>query len=110
MGGVMGQADQDGGKLQVLMYWSAPLSPAQSQWHPFEQEFWGLLQMKREIVKHFGRIPIVMHTGHGTLTLEYLPLEWIEAKHYRCHAELTQGVPCSCTARGQVRCTEFRTA
>eukprot|EP00969_Alexandrium_andersonii_P018652 814590-Alexandrium_andersonii.AAC.1 len=66
------------------MYWSAPLSEAQSQWHPFEQEFWGLLQLRREIAKHFGRIPPVMYTDHGTVTrLEYLPLQRIEAKHYR---------------------------
>ena len=39
MGGLLGQAATPGGKLRVLMYWSAPLSPAQSQWHPFEQEF-----------------------------------------------------------------------
>ena len=74
------------------MYWSAPLSPAQSQWHPFEQEFFGLLHMKREVVKHFGRIPVVIHTDHGNLTrLEHLPLVRIEAKHVRWHAELCQG-------------------
>ena len=43
MGGVLGQASTPGGKLHILMYWSAPLSVAQSQWHPFEQDFWGLL-------------------------------------------------------------------
>ena len=92
MGGLLGQAATPGGKLRVLMYWSAPLSPAQSQWHPFEQEFWGLLQLKRAIVKHFGRIPIIMHTDHANLTrFEYLPLERIDAKHYRWHAELVQG-------------------
>ena len=88
----MGQCETDGGKLRVLMYWSAPLSPAQSQWHPFEQEFWGCLQLRREIIKHFGRIPPIIHTDHGSLTrLEYLPLARIEAKHYRWHAEITQG-------------------
>ena len=71
------------------MYWSAPLYPAQRQWHPLEQEFWGLLQLRRAIVKHFGRIPIVMHTDHGTITrIEYLPLARTDAKHYRWHAEL----------------------
>ena len=30
MGGVLGQAAEPGGKLRVLMYWKAPLSPAQS--------------------------------------------------------------------------------
>ena len=36
MGGVLGQASTPVGKLHVLMYWNAPLSPAQSQWPPFE--------------------------------------------------------------------------
>ena len=31
MGGILGQAESPGGRLRVLMYWSAPLSPAQSQ-------------------------------------------------------------------------------
>ena len=60
-GGIMGQCLVAGGKLRILLYWNACLSPSQSQWHPFEQELWGLVQMKREIVKHFGRIPIIMH-------------------------------------------------
>ena len=30
MGGVVGQCAADNGKLRVLMYWSAPLSPSQS--------------------------------------------------------------------------------
>ena len=86
----MGQCEKNNGRLRILMYWSGPLSLAQSQWHPFEQEFWGCLQLKREIVKHFGRIPIIMHTDHGSLTrLEYLPLSRVEAKHYRWHAEIT---------------------
>ena len=92
MGGVLGQAESAGGRLRILMYWSAPLSPAQSQWHPFEQEFFGLLHLKREVVKHFGRIPLIMYADHGTITrLEHLPLDRIEAKHYRWHSELTQG-------------------
>jgi hypothetical protein len=66
MGGLMGQCEKNNGRLRILMYWSGPLSLAQSQWHPFEQEFWGCLQLKREIVKHFGRIPIIMHTDHGS--------------------------------------------
>ena len=68
MGGVLGQAESPGGRLKVLMYWSAPLSAAQSQWNPFEQEFYGLLQLKRAIVKHFGRMPTVIHTDHAKLT------------------------------------------
>ena len=47
MGGVLGQPECKDGRLRILLYWSAPLSPAQSQWHRFEQEFWGLLQLKR---------------------------------------------------------------
>ena len=39
MGGGLGQCAEANGKLRILMYWSAPLSPAQSQWHPLEQEF-----------------------------------------------------------------------
>ena len=55
-------------------------SEAQSQRHPFEQEFWGLLQLRREIAKHFGRIPMVIHTDHANLVrLEYLPLDRIDA-------------------------------
>ena len=75
----------------MLLYYSGPFTAAQSQWHPFEQELYGLLNLKRDYVKHFGRIAIVMHTDHGTITrLEYLPLDRIDAKHYRWYAELTQ--------------------
>ena len=92
MGGFLGQAESPGGKLKVLMYWNSPLSPAQSQWHPFEQDFYGLLQLKRQIVKQFGCIPLIIHTDHANLTrFEYLPLDRIDAKHYRWHAELVQG-------------------
>ena len=41
VGGVSGQCAENNGELMILMYWSAPLSLAQSQWHPLEQEFWG---------------------------------------------------------------------
>ena len=110
MGGLLGQAEAPGGKLRVLMYWSAPLSPAQSQWHPLEQEFWGLLQLKRSIVKHFGRIPCVLHTDHANLTrFEYLPLDRIDAKHYRWHSELVQGVACSFIGRVRVLSTDCLT-
>ena len=37
MGGVLGQAAEPGAKLRILMYWNAPLSPAQSLWPPFVQ-------------------------------------------------------------------------
>ena len=50
MGRVFGQCFERNGKLLVLMYWNAPLSPSQSQQHPAEQECWGLVQLKREIV------------------------------------------------------------
>ena len=92
MGGVMGQAREAGGKLFFLLYWSGALTAAQSQWHPQEQELYGILNLAREIVKHFGRIPKIYHTDHGTLVrLEYLPLDRIDAKHYRWFAEITQG-------------------
>ena len=91
-GGVLGQCSENNGALLVLMYWSAPLSVGQSQWHPFEQEFWGLWTFRRETVKHFGRIPVIIHTDHGTLTrLEYMALPRIDPKHFRWHAELTSG-------------------
>ena len=37
MGGVMGQCTENNGRLAILLYWSAPLSQAQSQWPPMEQ-------------------------------------------------------------------------
>ena len=46
MGGVLGQCDKANGKLRILMYWPAPLSPAQSPWHPLEQEVWGAATIK----------------------------------------------------------------
>ena len=42
MGGVLGQASEPGGIFHILMYWSAPLSPAQSQWHIFQQDCCGI--------------------------------------------------------------------
>ena len=39
MDGLVGRAAEPGGKLRILMYWNGPLSPAQSQWHPFELDF-----------------------------------------------------------------------
>ena len=58
----MGQATEKGGRLKFLLYWSGPLTESQSQWHPFEQEMYGLLELKRAAVKHLGRIPMVLHT------------------------------------------------
>ena len=78
--------------LLVLMYWSAPLSPAQSCWHASEQECWGLVCFKREAIKHFGRIPMVIHTDHANIVrMESLPLERVDAKHYRWFAEISAG-------------------
>ena len=66
--------------------------------------------MRREIVKHFGRIPPVMHTDHGTDTrLVYLPLQRIEAKHYRWYAEVVQGAHCCCSDLEREFCMSFRT-
>ena len=91
MGGAMGQCEYDGGPLRILLLWSAPLSPSQSQYHPFEQELLGCLQLNRQIVIHFGRIPKIFHTDHATIVrLSQLPLNRIEAKHYRWYAEITQ--------------------
>ena len=84
IGGVTGQCAKDNGRLAILLYFSAHLSPSQQNWHPFEQAFWGLLQLRRETVNHFGRIPPATHTDHGTITrLAYLPRQRIEATHYR---------------------------
>ena len=83
MGGVLGQPKENNGPMFVLMLWSAPLSDSQSNWHPSEQECWGLVQFKRETVKHFGRIPMIMHTDHANIVrIESLPLERVDAKHY----------------------------
>ncbi len=88
----MGQCTENNGKLLVLMYWNALLSPSQNNWWPFEQELWGVLQLRRQEVTHVGRIPMILHTDHGNAArLGHLALEGIEAKHYRWHAELTQG-------------------
>ena len=77
VGGALGQARQRAERLHFLMYWSGALTASQSQWHPFQQELYGLLMLKREAVKHFGRIPMVLHTDHGTITrLEYLPVSY----------------------------------
>ena len=87
----MGQCDENNGKLVVLMYWNATLSPAQSQWHPKEQEFWGLVNLKREVHKHFGRCPMILHTDHANIArIEGWDISRIDAKHFRWHAELVQ--------------------
>ena len=76
----------------MLAYYSAHMSQCQQRWHPFEQEFWGLLCSRRDMVKHFGRIPAIIHTNHGNIArVEGLPLERVEAKHFRWYSELRQG-------------------
>ena len=84
IGGVTGQCVREGGKLKVLAYFSAHLSSCQQRWHSFEQEFFGLLCSRRDMVKHLGRIPSVIHTDHANIArVEGLPLERVEAKHLR---------------------------
>ncbi len=56
IGGVTGQCVKDGGKLKALAYYSAHLSPCPQKGHPFEQEFWGLLCARRDMVKHLGML------------------------------------------------------
>ena len=73
-------------------HFSAHLSDCQQNWHPFEQEMWGLLCARRDSIKHLGRIPAVMHTDHANITrLDALPLSRVEPKHFRWIAELLQG-------------------
>ena len=45
------------------------------------------------MIKHFGRIPAVIHTDHANMTrIEGLPLERVDAKHFRWNSELRSGV------------------
>ena len=74
------------------MYFSAHLSSAQQKWHPYRQEFYALLCTVREAVKHFGRIPKVIHTDHATIVRQAdLPLARIDPMDYRWMTELKQG-------------------
>jgi hypothetical protein len=92
VGGVTGQCVGNGGQMRILLYFSAHLSPSQQNWHPFEQEFWGLLCVRRDMVKHLGRIPAIIHTDHASIArLEALPLSRVDAKHFRWCSELLQG-------------------
>lgn len=68
IGAATGQCDKDNGKLRVLLCFSTHLSPCQQSWHPFEQEFWGMPCDRRYRVKHLGRIPTILHTGHANIT------------------------------------------
>ena len=91
-GGVFGQACPKTGKLLVLMYYSGPRSPSQQKWHPFAQEFYGLLCLRREAIKHFGRIPCILYTDHSNIVrMVSMPLKRLDAMHYRWMSELLQG-------------------
>ena len=48
IGGVCGQCDKDIGKLLPLLYFTTHLAAHQMHWHSFEQELWGLLNVKGE--------------------------------------------------------------
>ena len=91
--------------MKVLAYYSAHLSPCQQRYHPFEQEFWGLLCTCRDMIKQLGRIPAIIHTDHANIArVEGLPLERIESKHFRWNSELRQGGG-FCIDLVSVRCT-----
>ncbi len=65
-------------KLRVLGYYSAHLSACQQRYHPFEQGFLGLVYTRRDMIKHLGRIPAILHTDHANIArVEGLPLERI---------------------------------
>ena len=92
IGAVTGQCEEGKGNLKVLLYFSAHLSECQQNWHPFEQELWGLLCARRDSVKHLCRIPVILHTDHANITrLDALPLARVEPKHFRWITELLQG-------------------
>ena len=60
----------------MLAYYSAHLTQCQQRWHLFEQEFWGLLCSRRDMVTHIGRIPAIIHTDHANIArVEGLSLE-----------------------------------
>ena len=87
----MGQCNKRNGRSVVSLCFPAHLSPSQQNWHPFEQEFWGLLNSRRDSIKHLGRIPAIIHTDHANIArLEALPLARVEAKHFRWITELLQ--------------------
>ena len=74
------------------MYFYAHLSGAEQKWHPYRQEFYALLCCSREVVKHFGRIPKIIHTDHARIVRQVdLPLGRIDPMEYRWMVELTQG-------------------
>ena len=66
-GGIIGQCTKDGGKLRVLGNYSAHMSPCQQRYHPYEQEFSGLLYTRRDMIKQLGRIPAIIRTDHANI-------------------------------------------
>ena len=114
IGGIIGQCTKDGGKLRVLGYYSAHLSACQQRYHPFEQEFLGLLYTSRDMIKHLGRIPaIILSYIRITPTSRewkaYLWKEWslsISDGTASCDKEVRE----YCTARESARRTRRLTA
>jgi hypothetical protein len=76
IGGLAGQCSEENGKLKVLLYISAHLADHQQFWHPFEQEFWGLLHTMREKNKQLGRIPAITHTQTMPIYRDWNPYLW----------------------------------
>ena len=92
IGGVTGQCSEVNGELRVLAYFSSHLHVCQQHRHPFEQDFWELLIIRRDAIKHLGRIPAVIQTDHANIArLEALPLDRVGSKHYRWLSELLKG-------------------
>ena len=54
LGGIFGQACPMTNALKPLMYFNEPLSLAQQRWTPYEQEFYGLLRLRRRSVEESG--------------------------------------------------------
>ena len=91
-GAITWQCDGNNEEILVLLYVSAHLADHQMQWHSYEQELWGLLNVKREKNKQQGRIPCANHTDHANLArLESLDLARIDPKHFRWYAEIVEG-------------------
>ena len=92
IGAIVGQCAEEGGKLKVLIYYTAHLAPHQTHWHSSSQELWGLLCSKREKNKQLGRIPAIFHTDHADLArLEDMGFERLEPKFLRWLQEISEG-------------------